>query len=505
MPVADLLKDLVRLSSPIALGFLILAAIVCRSDAQVAGRSASSLGLDSGMVIAQIPPVDLRKGIPLHRTEGAPHDLHDFSLSFTLSLKEGYSGADPAGFLSLSGGGQRLTFSIASGDLMQAQLGESTWQAKARQPLKGRAATVTLSIKRDPRQALAGLWLDGVEQSSLTVKPGTLSLGSEPGTVGSSILVGTIADIRLYDRALEREDIVSLATRTPRQRGLAPFGPTVEFADDECIAVLGGSEAAALMEDGTLEALLLAQAPLKRLKMRSLAWETDTVWRMDRPLNFGRLPQQLRRTDATSIFLIFGRQECLEKGVAGLQDFRQSLEATVGLCRAHTPRIVIVTPPWFEVGTPPQPDLRPQNLVLRQYQQAILDLAKALGLPAIAPMPELENVRLTSDGLNLSPEGLRCLARHIADSVRPGAAPPVPDLAPLLTQIRAKNQLWHDYWRPSNWAFLYGDRTAQPSSRDHLNPEVRWFPAELEKYRTLIEAREREIWRQAGGLERRVP
>ena len=29
----------------------------------------------------------------------------------------------------------------------------------------------------------------------------------------------------------------------------------------------------------------------------------------------------------------------------------------------------------------------------------------------------------------------------------------------------AKNRLWFDYWRPQNWAFLAGDRTAQPSSR----------------------------------------
>jgi hypothetical protein len=56
-----------------------------------------------------------------------------------------------------------------------------------------------------------------------------------------------------------------------------------------------------------------------------------------------------------------------------------------------------------------------------------------------------------------------------------------------------KNQLWFNYWRPQNWAFLGGDRITQPSSRDHRDPKVRWFPAEMEKYRPLIQAKEMEM------------
>jgi hypothetical protein len=67
------------------------------------------------------------------------------------------------------------------------------------------------------------------------------------------------------------------------------------------------------------------------------------------------------------------------------------------------------------------------------------------------------------------------------------------ELEPLLAVIRAKNRLWFDYWRPQNWAFLAGDRTAQPSSRDHLDPSKRWFPPEREAFLPLIEAKEKEI------------
>jgi hypothetical protein len=59
--------------------------------------------------------------------------------------------------------------------------------------------------------------------------------------------------------------------------------------------------------------------------------------------------------------------------------------------------------------------------------------------------------------------------------------------------IDAKNRLWFDYWRPQNWAFLAGDRTVQPSSRDHIDPSKRWFPPEREQFLPLIEAKEKEI------------
>jgi hypothetical protein len=67
------------------------------------------------------------------------------------------------------------------------------------------------------------------------------------------------------------------------------------------------------------------------------------------------------------------------------------------------------------------------------------------------------------------------------------------DQEPLRQLIIAKNRLWFDYWRVQNWAFLAGDRTGQPSSRDHLDPTKRWFPAEREKFLPLIEEKEREI------------
>jgi hypothetical protein len=77
------------------------------------------------------------------------------------------------------------------------------------------------------------------------------------------------------------------------------------------------------------------------------------------------------------------------------------------------------------------------------------------------------------------------------------------DIRRLHELINDKNRLWFDYWRPQNWAFLAGDRTVQPSSRDHVDPSKRWFPPERELFLPLIEAKEAEIAALAAKLAQR--
>lgn len=240
-------------------------------------------------------------------------------------------------------------------------------------------------------------------------------------------------------------------------------------------------------------------------KLRSLAWETDTVFRQDRPLNFGDLTLQLRRSEATCVFLMFGRQECLERGESGVEEFRVALDQMIETCKAVTPRLVIVEAAPFEKCAPPLPDLSAKNEALAKYNEVLRTLAEKHGA-FFASSGEGWNhqrsYRLTSDGVNLTREGAREIGLRMLTSAGVIERPDVTTLRPL---IQAKNKLWHEYWRPSNWAFLYGDRTAQPSSRDHLNPQVRWFPKELEKYQGMIREKEEAIWKQAEQLGRKVP
>jgi hypothetical protein len=112
--------------------------------------------------------------------------------------------------------------------------------------------------------------------------------------------------------------------------------------------------------------------------------------------------------------------------------------------------------------------------------------------------------RLTRDGMHLLPRGQRAMAAEIGRQL--GLAAPAgygevdgrggfgrPELERVRLAVRDKNRMWSEYWRPTNWAFLAGDRMSQPSSRDHLDPRVRWFPIEIQEFQALIAAEEAKI------------
>ena len=163
------------------------------------------------------------------------------------------------------------------------------------------------------------------------------------------------------------------------------------------------------------------------------------------------------------------------------------------------------------------PDLSARNSDLAEYADAIRNLSRQRNLPLVDLFAELGGTthrepRLTDDGLQLTPRGQAYLARafarqlgfeNVADAAGAADEQGVWSNAAferLRQVVVAKNQLWFNYWRPQNWAFLGGDRTEQPSSRDYRNPAIRWFPAEMEKFVPLIEAKEREIAELANKL-----
>ncbi|MEQ1752151.1 MAG: LamG-like jellyroll fold domain-containing protein [Prosthecobacter sp.] len=383
---------------------------------------------------------------------------------------------------------------------------ELTAPLLANLPSKPELHHIAVSVKRDARQSLTGVWVDGVEVITGLLPPGPITVKKSSVVAGDEKLRGVVADVRLYDRALSRPEIIALSQQLPHPSKSRPKGMyNFELQKDEVIALLGGSEAVTIAEEGSLESLLMLSYAAQKPKFRSLAWETDTVFRQDRPLNFGDLMLQLRRCEATCVFLIFGRQECLERGESGVEEFRVALEKMIETCKAVTPRLVIIEAAPFEKSLPPLPDLSTKNAALAKYNEVLQALAEKHGA-FFSSSGEGWNhqrpYRLTSDGVNLTRGGAQELGLRVLTSARLMERPDVTELRPL---IQAKNKLWHEYWRPSNWAFLYGDRTAQPSSRDHLNPQVRWFPKELEKYQALIKTQEEAIWKQAEDLGRKVP
>lgn len=289
-----------------------------------------------------------------------------------------------------------------------------------------------------------------------------------------------------------------------------PF-PDGRFALEhgDVVAFVGGSDVAAAQHTGHLETLLTAKYRGLDVHFRNFGWEGDTVFAQPRDVGFPPLRAHLERVGASVIILQFGRSEALS-GREALSRFVAAYEHVVTDCARQTPRIVLVTPPPFENPGALLPNLSKHNPDLAAYAQAIRDLARQRGLPLVDLFRELSAesksaLRLTDNGLQLTPRGHALVARAFVQQLgfgelagragEPNADGSWPDS--IFEQLRqaaiAKNRFWFDYWRPQNWAFLGGDRTSQPSSRDHRDPKIRWFPEEMERFIPLIEAKEKEM------------
>jgi hypothetical protein len=463
--------------------------------AQVGG---GSLDLEKSLVAKWDGVMPLDPGKPLN-LPNSTHvtQLEDFAVSFAFRVEAPPDVEHGTPLLTFGNETQKalLTWHLgAEGIAVVIQGHGLAHSVPTGAPVAGRWQHVVLNVKRDSKQSLSGIWLNGVELNSWREPPGSLVMAQalfEPHSRG-------IANLRLYNRALTRPEILELAALPPiasLKPTLPSFATNRAIMTNEVIAILGGTEAVAVVEDGGMEALLVAQFPGSHIKLRDLTWEADTVFRQDRPMNFGSMKQQLERSKATAAVLIFGRQECLERGESGLVEFKTALEKLVSTCSEVAPRIVLVQPLAFEGK------LAQHSAALKEYAAVIAEVAKAHGaLFATQNIPLQPGA--TRDGLNLTLTGATQLGLSVAQLWSGGLKAPDARLQSLIQQ---KNTLWHRYWRPANWAFLHGDRTAQPSSRNHADPSQRWFPSELEQYLPLIEAKESEIAQLANDLGGKLP
>ena len=286
------------------------------------------------------------------------------------------------------------------------------------------------------------------------------------------------------------------------------------LAQGDVVVFTGGEDVVEAQKNGYLEMLLLLN--FKEVRCRNMGWEGDTVYEQRRDLNFGSWSNQLRRVDATVVVCQFGQSESLQ-GKERLADFIATYEKLLNSFAPHVRSVIILSPTPFEKSEPV--DLSLRNDDLKTYVEAIRDLAKQRGhqfVDLFTPLRKSAGSEpsLTRDGLHLGARGhwlaaqetgrqlgLRAPNTKLTMEAASGAVSP-PKFERMRQAILEKNQLWFDYWRPMNWAFLHGDRIEQPSSHDHRNPKVRWFPQEMEKFLPLIEAKEREVMQWAGEGDR---
>lgn len=243
----------------------------------------------------------------------------------------------------------------------------------------------------------------------------------------------------------------------------ASAAPDTFFRPDDVVAIVGGEDSVVLRDDPVFERSILQQPGLSGVKFRNLAFEGDTVFEQFRDLNFPSWEDQMKSTGATVIVAQFGKMESLQ-GPTGVTEFAAACENLLARMAGESRRVIVLS------AQPPE-GAAPQGVA--PYNAAIRTLATKHGWIYV-------------DTTGKSP------AAAVSETL--GFTNPV-DLRPhpLDKLILKKNNLWFHYWHPQNWAFLHGDRTEQPSSRDHIDPTKRWFPEEMNQWLPLIAAQEKDI------------
>ena len=270
-----------------------------------------------------------------------------------------------------------------------------------------------------------------------------------------------------------------------------------ELKPNDVIALTGGSNIERTRFNGYLQTSLIASKPELKIKVRNFGWEGDTVfeqwrdgghtgnldpkraaaerriqsetgtdsWRQQRDWR-----QQLKEVGATVVIAQFGQMESLN-GEEKLPQFIEAYEKLIAEFADEGRRVVLVAPVPFE-----------RSAALNEYSEAVRELATKLNIFFIGPIRPI--------GPILTDEGQQDMAATITEAL--GLKPT--DTEPIRTQVLEFERLWFDYWRPMNWAFLTGDRTNVPYSKDWKDTSKRIFPQEMEDFRPLLDQAEKNIW-----------
>lgn len=280
----------------------------------------------------------------------------------------------------------------------------------------------------------------------------------------------------------------------------AAQGETGLLRPRDVVALVGGEDMVAAWDLGYLEYFVLRQKPDLQVQFRSLTKEGDTAFQQVRDFNYPALEKQLADLGATVVVVQIGQMESL-RGSDQVAEFERATEALVTrLGDGRKRRVILVGPTPVAAGTPAARRFSAVDL----YREAVIRVAQRQELSCLVPgerrpFPAAE----FRDGVHLNERGHLAFAGQLADGLvgtAPRRQPSTPAEQRLLETIQSKNRRWFNYVRPENWAFLDGDRTVQPASRDHRDPEKRWFPEEMKEWVPLVAEREREAWTLARQL-----
>jgi hypothetical protein len=281
-----------------------------------------------------------------------------------------------------------------------------------------------------------------------------------------------------------------------------PFDENFVTGSGDVIAFIGATQTVLQQRYGYLETLLTRADAEKDIGFRNLAWQADTVYRRQRPRNFGGNLVQLRRVDASIIIAAFGQIEAMD-GVQKIPAFVAAYRKLLNECAMQTRRIVLVTPaPFGKIDNPHIPDLTLHNDAVAAYAVAIRKLAEEMNCLCV-DLSQRHADHDKVDGMHLTALGQFEVAKTTYQALQGASTKPISvdadgrfddsGLEELRQAILAKNELWFRYWRPANWGFLYGNRQGVAFSRDNEDLNKRLLPAEITGILPMIKDAEAAI------------
>jgi hypothetical protein len=185
-------------------------------------------------------------------------------------------------------------------------------------------------------------------------------------------------------------------------------------------------------------------------------------------------------------------------GIEALPDFVAEYKTLLDLLEQKTRRLVLIGPtPFFETG-PAAALADSRNAVLEKYVIEIQKLAEERELifvDAFAFPKSPPGKQFSTNGVHLTDVGQAAFADRVAAELKFPQLRKLDASSPINQAVQRKNRLWQQFYHPTNWAFLFGDRQHVPASRDHIDTAKRWFVDEVQALPNLIAETEADIHR----------
>ncbi len=271
----------------------------------------------------------------------------------------------------------------------------------------------------------------------------------------------------------------------------------IRFKNGDIIVFAGGTNVSNFQKNSYLETMLVANNPSKKLQFRNLGWEGDTVYEQYRQGGFGEWATHLNNTKASILIAQFGQMESLD-GEASIPRFIEAYKQLLSTARGSERQIVLLSPTPFDPTSLRLPSellntVPITNAPVDKYAAAIQRLATDEGCMYINLYdPLTSETDFTNNGIHLTENSHKTIAQIIMKALQ---LPSEYEAAwePLRKTIVEKNDLWFQYWRAGNWAFIDGGEYVQQFSRDWKDRDHRILPEERNAILPLLESAELSI------------